>query len=97
MTDASNIPSNIEEFSRKAEEIYNRALPDIVGENDGKYIAIEIKSGDFFIGETKEAAIEVAKKKYPDSIVFVRRIGNIEKISRHDPLSFSPFPYASVL
>ena len=41
----------------------------------GKIIAIEIESGDSFIGDSTVAAILKAKKKYPNKIFYLMRVG----------------------
>lgn len=85
--DNSPIP-NLNELSQKANQVYQDLPSDVVRQNEGKYIAIEIDSGDTFIGEDREDAVAKAKQKYPDALIFVRRIGSIEKISSHSSLQF---------
>lgn len=74
---------NLQNLSIKAEEIYTKIQSEL--ENlDGKYVAIELNSGNYFIGDTREDAVNKARKKVSsDKILFVRRIGSIEKISSH--------------
>ena len=79
--ETTNFPQNIQDLSKKAEEIYNSLPEKLKTDNNGKYISIENESGDYFVGETKDEAVDKASRKYPNKVVFVRRIGNIEKIS----------------
>jgi len=49
----------------KGEKIYN----------DGKIVAIEPDSGDYFVDNSTVGAIEKAQKKYPDKTFYLVRIG----------------------
>lgn len=42
----------------------------------GKFVAIEVGSGKYFIGDTLEEALEKAKKKFPDKIFHSIKIGS---------------------
>lgn len=91
-----NLPPNIQELSKKAEEIYSSLSEELKKQNNGKYIAIETDSKDHFIGETRENAVSQAHKKYPGKLIFVRRVGTIEKISSHSSQLFSNYGYARI-
>ena len=83
MSDSSNYPPNIQDLTKKAEIIYDGLPENFIKSNNGKYIAIDVDSGDYFIGVSKEEAVKAAHAKYPGKIAFIRRIGGIEKVSRH--------------
>ena len=53
--------------------------------DNGKYIVIEVVSKRHFIGETRTDAVAEARKEFPNIVMFVRRIGTVEKSSRHLP------------
>jgi len=76
-------PQNIQDISQKAEEIYTRIKGEMEPSSNGKHIAIEPESGEYFVGETMDEAVSKLREKYPDKIFFVRRIGELDKISRH--------------
>jgi len=87
MTD-NPVPTNInvQELTRKGEEIYQQELKaDLEQRNIGGYVAIEVESRRHFVGTTKEEAVAEAKKEYPNKIFFVRRIGEIERIASYSP------------
>ena len=42
----------------------------------GQVVAIEVKSGDYFVGETLHEARQKARAKYPDSVFHFMRIGH---------------------
>lgn len=63
------------ELSEKGEEIYKRLKDQLEPLYKGKIMAIEINSGDYFIGDTLSEACTKAKQKYPDKIFHFIRIG----------------------
>jgi len=87
----SPVPSgiNIADLFNRGKEIYEEKLKgQLEPKYNGKYVAIEVDSGEHFIGETKNEASESGKERFPDKMFVIRRIGELEKISHH---SFSPF------
>lgn len=44
-------------------------------EHKGEYLVIEVESGDYFIGRTIEEAGKKARRKYPDKIFHLIKIG----------------------
>lgn len=73
---------NMQELSQKAEEIYKKLQPDLK-DLEGKYIAIDLNTEKHFIGETREDAVSKARKTISNRLLFIRRIGDLEKISTH--------------
>jgi len=63
-----------EEFTEKGRAIYKKLRPKFK-KNKGKIIAIEIESGDYFIGEDELDAAQKARSKFPDKIFVFFRIG----------------------
>lgn len=71
------LPSiNPAEIARKGEEIYEKKLKDKF-EKDyfGKFVAIEVDSGEHFLGDTMIEASNRAKKKFPAKITYIKKIG----------------------
>ncbi|MCL4338496.1 hypothetical protein M1271_02310 [Patescibacteria group bacterium] len=91
-----NYPPNVKVLVDKAREIYDSLKPTLEPANNGKYVVIEVTSGRHFIGDTKDEAMAEARKVFPDILLFIRRIGELEKISHHSS-SFFPRTYASFL
>jgi hypothetical protein len=61
---------------KKADQIYERQLKEkLEKEHRGKIVAIEIASGDFFLGNNEIEAYEKAIQKYPDKTFVYKRIG----------------------
>lgn len=94
-----NIPQsipNVKELVEKAKEIYDSHKEKLETSHSGKYVVIEVNSGEYFVGTTKDEAMAKARKEFPKILLFVRRIGELEKVSHHVS-SFSPKKYASLL
>lgn len=76
---ANKLP-NINQLSVIARKIYESIDPAILKNNEGRYIAIELDSKEFFFDDSKDKAVQLAKEKYPKKLIFTRRIGEIEKL-----------------
>lgn len=83
-----NFPPNVQDILNRGKEVYEGKKADLEQPNNkGKYVVIEVDSKDSFVGETREKAVAEARTKHPRAILFVRKIGGIEKVSRHFPYS----------
>src|SRR5262245_29810423 len=61
---------------RKGKRLYQTKLKDMLEPlYPGMFAAIEADSGDYFLGARMGEAIEKAKAKYPDKLVYIVRIG----------------------
>ena len=61
---------------KKADQIYQIQLREkLEKDHKGEIVAIEIASGDFFLGKNEIEAYEKAIKKYPDKTFVYKRIG----------------------
>jgi hypothetical protein len=66
---------NREEFGSKGDEIYEKIKPLLEPEHKGEIVAIEVESGDYFLGETVIKAGQKAKGKHPDKVFYFVRVG----------------------
>lgn len=75
----SNTTNNIlspEIIAERGEKIYQEQLKDILEkDHQGAFVAIDVESGKYFLGQSPEEAIENAKKEVPDKIFHLIRIG----------------------
>ena len=77
---------SLKERIKKADQIYQIQLKEkLEKDHRGEIVAIEIASGDFFLGKNEIDAYEEAVKKYPDKTFVYKRIGYQEKI--YQPIS----------
>ena len=66
-----------EEFARRGDEIYERdILPYLKGEDEDKFVLIDIESGDFEMDWDEMAASDRLFARRPDAQVWFRRVGN---------------------
>lgn len=69
--------ANVDEFVRKAEELYATRLRAVLEpEHADEYVAIEPESGDYFLGRTLSQAAGAARKTYPNRLTHVMRVGH---------------------
>jgi len=67
---------NKDELVDKGKEIYKKELKDkLEPEHKGEFVAIDVKSGDYFLGKDPIEADEKARKKHPDNVFYLARIG----------------------
>jgi len=60
----------------RARTIYQRIEKDLPDDSRGSIVAIEVESGDYFIGRTLEAATAAAQKKRPGKPLYLFRVGH---------------------
>jgi len=64
---------DIDNRIEKANNIINSLSEKFLEKNKGKFAAVEIQSGEYFIGDTEWEAYQLATKKFPDhKFVFIR-------------------------
>ncbi len=63
-------------LASRGREIYDRNLRQIL-EPDlrGRFVAIEVESGEYFLGSTITESIANGRKKYPTRLFYVMRVG----------------------
>ena len=67
--------TDIEKISRKGAKIYEREISKYEPKQNGKFLAIDIESGETFLARTSSEAVEKAREKHPNRIFYVVRIG----------------------
>lgn len=66
-----------QEVEKKGQEIYEQKLKDKLEKGSfGKYVAIDVDTEEYFIGESLEEALNKAKEKYPNKIFHSIKIGS---------------------
>ena len=75
-----NITDSPEELTRKGEEIYFSRLQSELEPNDnGKYVVIEVNSGDYIVDRDVLGAVNQAQQKYPNTLFYIAAIGSVTK------------------
>ena len=66
-----------EEFARLGDAIYEQAvLPHAGPEDQGKFVAIDIVSGDYDVDRDELVATDRLRARHPDAQIWLRRIGS---------------------
>ena len=61
----------------RAKRIYADQLQtDLESQHKDRFVAIEPESGEYFLGDTFDAAVKAARTKYPSRLSHVIRIGH---------------------
>ena len=68
-------PPDIRKISKQGQQLFEALDPALGETHRGQFVAIEVDSGDYFIGETATAANQKARAKHPGKIFFLGRIG----------------------
>jgi hypothetical protein len=67
---------DIERIARRGEEYYERFLrAKLEPEHKGKYLVIEVETGDYELNASELAALDRAEAKHPDGVFHVIRVG----------------------
>ncbi|MBI2551921.1 hypothetical protein HYW17_01305 [Candidatus Uhrbacteria bacterium] len=66
---------DIEQIAREGRKIYEQIKGEYGPKDRGKFLAIDIDTSEVFIGNTSAEAVEEAKKKYPEKVFYVVKIG----------------------
>ena len=63
-------------FAQKAETIYDRKYRAAYESRyHGQIVAIDVSSEEAFVGKTELAALNKARRKYPDHVFYFMRVG----------------------
>lgn len=73
----TDIQFTLQDLEKKGQELYETKLrKKLEKKHFGKYVAIEIESGDYFTADTLDDVLLAAKKKYPNKIFHSVKIGS---------------------
>ncbi|MCR4432267.1 MAG: hypothetical protein NUV45_14795 [Tepidanaerobacteraceae bacterium] len=64
-----------EELDRLGWAWYEEIKDELEEKHHGDYVMIEVDSGDYFVGETPQEALQRAENAYPDKVFCLIRIG----------------------
>ncbi|MGH7800908.1 MAG: hypothetical protein ACREOW_09815 [Thermodesulfobacteriota bacterium] len=67
---------SVRELAQEGEEIYkSRLKTKLERKYRGKLIAIDVDSGEYFMGKTVLEAVEKGRQKYPNKVFHAIRVG----------------------
>lgn len=74
---AAHGPYSVEEYARLGDMIYERdVLPRVEPDDQGKFAAIDIVSGDYEVDREELAATDRLLARHPEAKIWMRRIGS---------------------
>ena len=83
-------PREIRQISKQGKALFEKLAPELRERYYGNFVAIEVDSGDYFIGETEIDANKKARTKYPGKVFYLGRIGYraASQFKGHVPVQF---------
>jgi len=73
---ANDTINNPDDVAKKGEEIYSNKLKFILEPKENeKFVAIDVVSGEYFLGSSILEALEKARKEYPDRVFHTIKVG----------------------
>jgi hypothetical protein len=64
------------QVAQKGEQIYQEKLkPILEPKENGKFVTIEVNSGEYFLGDSLLEALQQARQKYPDRLFHTIKVG----------------------
>lgn len=73
---AQHSPYSMEEFARRGDERYEGDIRPRLGPgNDGKFVAIDIETGDYELAADELTAIDQLLARRPDAQIWLTRVG----------------------
>jgi|GEM_PF-1221184 len=67
--------ADIQKIADKGKAVYEAIKADYDPKEKGKFLAIDVDTKNVYLGETSAEAVESAKRKHPDAIFYVVKIG----------------------
>lgn len=67
-----------EEVARRAKNLYERCIREEVepgGANEGRFLALDVESGDYEVAEEALRATVGLRERKPDAVVYLMRVG----------------------
>lgn len=69
-------PRSTEDLDRLGWSRYREIRDELEPQHFGEYVMIEVESGDYFLGETPDEALERAEAEHPDRAFCLIRVGH---------------------
>jgi hypothetical protein len=71
------MPQDLDSFVRGAEQLYEEKLrAELEASHPDEFVAIEPRSGDYFLGRTLSDALGAARDAHPDRLSHAMRVGH---------------------
>lgn len=64
-----------EKLARLGTEVFATVLPSLRPEDDGKFVAVDVRTGQFDIDEDDYTAVMRLRSRLPDAEIWLERVG----------------------
>lgn len=81
------------EIIRLGEQIYFKRKDVLERDHNGKFVVIDVGTGDYVVNEDKTYAILEAEKKHPGKLFFIAQIGNLKAPSNINDVRRYAMPF----
>ncbi|MFQ5813701.1 MAG: hypothetical protein ACE5I2_11025 [Anaerolineae bacterium] len=81
MVEQITYPVRVHEVATKGQSIFRQLSEKLEEEHLGEAVAIEVDTGDYFLGKTGLEAVRKAREQYPGKLFFVGRVGQPAYVS----------------
>ncbi|MEK7516187.1 MAG: hypothetical protein AAB562_01170 [Patescibacteria group bacterium] len=68
--------ANLQKISEEGQKIYDQEKSKYEPAQNGKFLAIEIESGDVYLANSSSEAVDLARKVHPEKVFYVVKIGH---------------------
>lgn len=73
----STIATDHRGLAHRGRDYYDRFLRSkLEPQQNGKFLALEVESGDYEMGDSQLEAIDRAQASHPDSVFYIHRVGH---------------------
>lgn len=74
--DVQAVEIDKDEIALRGQGIYDQTLKEkLERDHRGEIVAIDVETGDYFLGKTSIEATKKAEQKYPNAVFYVVKIG----------------------
>lgn len=81
MVGQMSYPIRVHEVATKGQKIFRQLSEQLEHEHVGEAVAIDVDTGEYFLGKTGLEAVRKAREKYPGKLFFVGRVGQPAYVS----------------
>lgn len=66
-----------QEVARRGKEIYERRLrSEVEPENEGRFLVVDVESGEYALDDDELEAFDRAREKKPEGVLYLLRVGH---------------------
>jgi|GEM_PF-270769 len=68
--------ADIRQIAEQGDRIYQKIKGSFEPEQNGKFLAIDVKSENYYVADASSEAVEMARAAHPDTVFYVVKIGH---------------------